>query len=287
MQLRRLTRLARIDLETEIGELRETDHRVPGHPRRPRRVARRHQGRARRRPGRVRHAPAGRDHLRPGRHRRRGPDRRRGPGPHLHPGRLHQDDAGLHVPHPGPRRPGRAGAPSSERTTSSPRSSTPRPTPTCCSSPTGAGCSGSKAWEIPQKERTARGTAVVNLLPLAPEERIQAIIDTREFPPDRYLFFATRQGQVKKTAFSEYDKSRREGFIAINLRDGDELVRVITTDRRGRRLHGQPPGHDDPVLARSDVRPMGRDAAGRAGHGAAPGGRGRVLRRGQGRRGAS
>ncbi|HEY2430669.1 MAG TPA: DNA gyrase C-terminal beta-propeller domain-containing protein, partial [Acidimicrobiales bacterium] len=90
---------------------------------------------------------------------------------------------------------------------------------------------------------------------------IQAIIDTRDFPGDRYLFFATRQGQVKKTAFSEYDKSRREGFIAISLRDGDELVRVITTN-----------GDDDVFMVSSlgttirfsegDVRAMGRDAAG-------------------------
>ncbi|MFI5041376.1 MAG: DNA gyrase subunit A [Acidimicrobiales bacterium] len=118
-----------------------------------------------------------------------------------------------------------------------------------------------KAWEIPQKERTARGTAVVNLLPLAPEERIQAIVDTRDFPADRYLFFATRMGQVKKTAFSEYDKSRREGFIAISLRDGDELTRVITTT-----------GADDVFMVsrqgmtirftEEDVRAMGRDAAG-------------------------
>jgi len=118
-----------------------------------------------------------------------------------------------------------------------------------------------KAWEIPQKERQARGTAVVNLLPLAPEERIQAIIDTREFPPDRFLFFATRMGQVKKTAFSEYDKSRREGFIAIALRDNDELTRVITTN-----------GADDVFMvsrqgmtirfSEEDVRPMGRDASG-------------------------
>src|SRR5438067_6352735 len=68
-----------------------------------------------------------------------------------------------------------------------------------------------KAHEIPMKERTAKGTAIVNLLPLAPDERIQAVIDTREFPEDQYLFFATKQGQVKKTQFSEYDKSRREG----------------------------------------------------------------------------
>jgi DNA gyrase subunit A len=123
-----------------------------------------------------------------------------------------------------------------------------------------------KAWEIPQKERTARGTAVVNLLPLGPDERIQTIIDTREFPSDRYLFFATRKGQVKKTPFSEYDKSRREGFIAINLRDDDELVRVITTN-----------GDDDVFMvsrqgttirfSEQDVRPMGRDAAGVRGMG--------------------
>jgi DNA gyrase subunit A len=118
-----------------------------------------------------------------------------------------------------------------------------------------------KAWEVPQKERTARGTAVVNLLPLAPDEHIQAIIDTREYPDDRYLFFCTRLGQVKKTAFSEYDKSRREGFIAISLRDADELVRVIQTS-----------GDDDIFMvsrsgmtirfSETDVRAMGRDAAG-------------------------
>ncbi len=86
-----------------------------------------------------------------------------------------------------------------------------------------------RAYEVPVKERTARGTAIVNLLPLEPDEHIQTLIDTREFPTDRYLLFATRSGQVKKTTFSEYDKSRREGFIAINLRDGDELIGVITT----------------------------------------------------------
>jgi DNA gyrase subunit A len=118
-----------------------------------------------------------------------------------------------------------------------------------------------RAYEVPVKERMARGTAIVNLLPLEADERIQALIDTREFPADRYLLFATRSGQVKKTTFSEYDKSRREGFIAINLRDGDELVGVITTS-----------GDDDIFMvsrlglairfAETDVRPMGRDAAG-------------------------
>jgi DNA gyrase subunit A len=118
-----------------------------------------------------------------------------------------------------------------------------------------------RALEIPMKERTARGTAIVNLLPLSPNESIQAIIGTRDFSAENFLVFSTKLGQIKKTAFSEYDKSRREGFIAINLRDGDELVRVVET-------HG-----DDEVFlvtqsgmtirfSEQDVRPMGRDAAG-------------------------
>ena len=118
-----------------------------------------------------------------------------------------------------------------------------------------------RALEIPMKERTARGTAIVNLLPLAPNEIIQAIIGTRDFSADNYLVFSTKLGQVKKTSFSEYDKSRREGFIAINLREGDELVRVVETH-----------GDDDVFLvtqsgmtirfSEQDVRAMGRDAAG-------------------------
>jgi DNA gyrase subunit A len=118
-----------------------------------------------------------------------------------------------------------------------------------------------RALEIPMKERTARGTAIVNLLPLAPNEGIQAIIGTRDFTADNYLVFSTKLGQIKKTSFSEYDKSRREGFIAINLREGDELVRVVETH-----------GSDDVFLvtqtgmtirfSEQDVRSMGRDAAG-------------------------
>ena len=118
-----------------------------------------------------------------------------------------------------------------------------------------------KAHEIPRKDRTARGTAIVNLLPLQPDERIQAIIDTRDYETNRYLFFATRKGQVKKTKFNEYDSSLRSGLIAINLRDDDELVRVIPTNG----------GDDIFMVARSgmtirfsedDVRSMGRAAAG-------------------------
>ncbi len=118
-----------------------------------------------------------------------------------------------------------------------------------------------RAVDIPERERTAKGIPIVNLLPLQPGENIQAIIDTREFPGERNLFFATKQGQVKKTAFNEYDSGRRDGLIALNLRPHDELVRVIETS-----------GTDDIfMVARSgqtirfseeDVRPMGRAAAG-------------------------
>lgn len=118
-----------------------------------------------------------------------------------------------------------------------------------------------KAHEIPMKERTARGTAVVNLLPLQPDEKIQAIIDTRDYETNKFLFFCTKNGQVKKTKFTEYDSSLRAGIIAINLKDGDELVRVIPTN-----------GGDDILMlskagqairfAEDEVRAMGRAAAG-------------------------
>ena len=118
-----------------------------------------------------------------------------------------------------------------------------------------------KAHEIPKKDRTARGTAIINLLQLEADETIQAIIDTRDYETYRYLFFATKQGQVKKTKFSEYDSSLRTGLIAINLRDGDELVQVIPTN-----------GDSDIFMVaksgmtirfdENDVRAMGRAAAG-------------------------
>jgi DNA gyrase subunit A len=118
-----------------------------------------------------------------------------------------------------------------------------------------------RALEVPERERTAKGIPIVNLLPLQSGETIQAIIDTREFPGERYLFFATKQGQVKKTKFDEYDSSRRDGLIALKLRPKDELVRVIETN-----------GTDDVFIVTRGgqtirfseklVRPMGRSAAG-------------------------
>ena len=86
-----------------------------------------------------------------------------------------------------------------------------------------------KAHEIPVASRTARGTAIVNLLPLQEGETIQAIIDTRDYETNRFLFFATAKGRVKKTRFNAYDSSLRAGLIAIKLNDDDELVEVIPT----------------------------------------------------------
>jgi len=118
-----------------------------------------------------------------------------------------------------------------------------------------------RGHEIPIKDRTAKGTAIVNLLNLQPNESIQAIVTTNDFPDDKFLMFATASGTVKKTPFSEYDKSRREGWIAIKLRDGDEVVRVVPTS-----------GADDLMVVtlrgmsirfnESEVRDMGRDATG-------------------------
>ncbi|MBK5221421.1 MAG: DNA gyrase subunit A [Acidimicrobiia bacterium] len=118
-----------------------------------------------------------------------------------------------------------------------------------------------KAHQIPMMDRTARGTAIVNLLPLQPDERIQALIDTRDYETNRYLFFATQHGQVKKTAFTDYDSSLRAGLIALKLREGDELVSVfptngdsdiIMTSKRGQTIR----------FTETEVRAMGRSAAG-------------------------
>ena len=118
-----------------------------------------------------------------------------------------------------------------------------------------------KAHEVPRTSRTARGMAIVNLLHLAPEETISAVIDTRDYETMRYLLFVTRRGIVKRTRFLEYDKTRTKGLIAINLKDGDELVRVLATR-----------GSDDVCLvsasgqlmrfSEGEVRAMGRNAAG-------------------------
>ena len=118
-----------------------------------------------------------------------------------------------------------------------------------------------KAHEIPMKERTARGTAIVNLLPLQPGETIQSIIDTRDYETNQYLFFCTRNGQVKKTRFTAYDSSLRAGLIAVNLKEGDELVRVIPCNDGDEMLLVSLRGMAI-RFSTDDVRPMGRSAAG-------------------------
>ena len=87
-----------------------------------------------------------------------------------------------------------------------------------------------KAYEIPESSRTARGTAIVNLLQLLPEERVTAIIALKEYKDNRYLFMATKDGIVKKTKIKEYQNIRKTGLQAINLREDDELIEVKTTN---------------------------------------------------------
>ena len=83
-----------------------------------------------------------------------------------------------------------------------------------------------KVYELPEASRHARGSAIVNLLPLEQGETISAVIATKDFPEDEYLMFATEHGMVKKTSMELYDRTRRDGLIAINLKDGDELISV-------------------------------------------------------------
>jgi DNA gyrase subunit A len=118
-----------------------------------------------------------------------------------------------------------------------------------------------KAHEIPKRDRTARGTAAVNVVAMRPDDQIAAAIDTRDYETYRYLLIATKKGMVKKTLFREYDSSRREGIIALNLRGDDEVVRVRPTS-----------GEEDVLLitkkgkairfSERSVRPMGRTATG-------------------------
>ena len=88
-----------------------------------------------------------------------------------------------------------------------------------------------KAYEIPEAGRTARGTAIINLLQLTPGEKISAIIPIKDYEEDRNLFMVTKNGIVKKTPLQEYSNVRKTGLIAINLREDDELIEVKTTDK--------------------------------------------------------
>jgi DNA gyrase subunit A len=118
-----------------------------------------------------------------------------------------------------------------------------------------------KAHEIPKRDRTARGTAVVNVVPMRPDDSVAAVIDTRDYETYRYLLIATKRGMVKKTLFREYDSSRRERIIALNLKEGDEVVRVRPTSGKDDILIITKKGKA--IRFKEDaVRPMGRTATG-------------------------
>ena len=118
-----------------------------------------------------------------------------------------------------------------------------------------------KVHELPIGQRTARGTAIVNLVPFSEGEHATAVITCRTFPEDEYLMFATANGTVKKTAMSAYDRTRHDGIIAINLRDGDELVNVRRV-REGDKVILVSTDGKAIMFPESEVRPMGRDTSG-------------------------
>ena len=118
-----------------------------------------------------------------------------------------------------------------------------------------------KGYQIPEAGRTARGTAIINILPLEPDEKVTATVITREFYEEEYLVMVTRKGTVKRIPFIALNTRRRTGIRAITLEEGDQLINVMRTN-----------GNDNIILAtadgmaicfnENDVRPMGRDAAG-------------------------
>ncbi|GAB6934941.1 DNA topoisomerase (ATP-hydrolyzing) subunit A [Calditerricola yamamurae] len=118
-----------------------------------------------------------------------------------------------------------------------------------------------KAYEVPEFGRTARGIALVNLIQIEPGEKVNAVIPVASFDEEAYLFFATKQGIVKKTALSEFENIRKGGLFAINLRDDDELVGVRLTDGKRDILLGTRLGLSI-RFPEDDVRPMGRAATG-------------------------
>ncbi len=118
-----------------------------------------------------------------------------------------------------------------------------------------------KAYEIPEASRHARGTAIVNLLPLEKGETIAAVIATKDFPEDEYLMFATASGMVKKTSMKLYDRTRRDGLIAINLKDDDKLISVKRV-AEGQKVVMVSSAGKAIMWDESEVRAMGRDTMG-------------------------
>ncbi|MDD3307358.1 MAG: DNA gyrase subunit A [Acetobacterium sp.] len=118
-----------------------------------------------------------------------------------------------------------------------------------------------KAFEIPEGGRTARGTAIVNLLPLEAGEQIATMIPVKEFTADKYLIMATKQGIIKKTDLTEYDTSRKNGIIAINLREGDELINVRLVEQDEEIVMGTQCGYAIRFNS-EEVRPISRTSIG-------------------------
>ncbi len=118
-----------------------------------------------------------------------------------------------------------------------------------------------KAFEIPEGGRTARGTAIVNLLPLEDGEQIATMIPVKEFTADKYLIMATKQGIIKKTDLTEYDTSRKNGIIAINLRQDDELINVRLVEQDEEIIMGTQCGYAIRFNS-EEVRPISRTSIG-------------------------
>ncbi|MFP4975085.1 DNA gyrase subunit A [Paenibacillus sp. CN-4] len=118
-----------------------------------------------------------------------------------------------------------------------------------------------KAYEIPELGRTARGTPVINLIQIEQGEKISAVIQVEEADSDKYLFFATKEGIVKKTPLEDYNNIRKGGLIAINLREEDELIEVKLTDGQQNLILGTARGMSI-TFSENDVRSMGRSATG-------------------------
>ncbi|MDX2217502.1 MAG: DNA gyrase subunit A [Burkholderiales bacterium] len=129
-----------------------------------------------------------------------------------------------------------------------------------------------KVYEIPQGSRASRGKPIVNLLQMSEGEKISAVLPVKEFVEDKYVFFATAEGTVKKTALSAYSNPRKAGIIAIAIDEGDTLIGVALTDGK----HDVMLFSDEGKAVRfdeEDVRPLGRDARGVRGMNLAKGGK--------------
>lgn len=118
-----------------------------------------------------------------------------------------------------------------------------------------------KAYEIPELGRTARGTPVINLIQIEQGESVNAVISVEQFEGDQHLFFATKQGVVKKTRLDDYTNIRKGGLIAINMREDDELIEVKLTDGQQEIIMGTSYGMSI-RFSEANVRPMGRSATG-------------------------